>query len=301
MFDVGYFNSQLWINQELVSKNYEPVYCKQSKQLNTMRRERTPSSKIDLLQQLCQDQKRDNEAGRSLILTSTAPDAIFDEFLHTKDFRSTYYELRNLVLARLVDHQLPPLIRRFNSSLLQKIGLGIYSAQTNDVVLSSDRTFRFYQALYANPSIDPQGKKRGGIIKQRFGLTSLDGITVADAIKLPVLNSGRKKNPDLELVEVTGSQNRAYMPHKIRGIETAGRKNPEWFNGSFYHFVMPLRSPLLHSKKHRQVGYSSLPFSFGEFLDFTKFVAREYRPSQQEPTLYEIKNQFVVPGREKSE
>lgn len=297
MFDVGYFTNRLWINQELVSKNYEPVYCKQSKQLNTMRKERTQISKIDFLRQLCDDQKRDNEAGGSLILTSTTPDAIFNEFLKTKDFRSTYYELRNLILARLVEHQLPPLIRRFNSSLLQKIGLGIYSARSDDVVLSSDRTFRFYQELYANPSLDSKGKKRGGIIRQRFGLTSLDGISVADAIKIPVVDLRLKKNPDLELVEVTGSQDSGYMPHKIRSIETAGRRNPEWFNGRFYHFVMPLHSPLLHSRKHRQVGYTSLPFSFGHFLDFTKYVAKGYRPSEREPTLYEIRSQLVVPGK----
>lgn len=151
--------------------------------------------------------------------------------------------------------------RSFSGAVFQSIAFDYLRARDVGVVYDPEATLKFFQELY------PQNQE----IIHSFGLDSLHGISVPDAISLD-RHDGRemvKTVYECTYGSLSKSFQEKYFQKKIHGFQIQKSKFPEIFSKSRLCFVVPsetkIPSPI---KKDGRVDIMRLPFVRSRFVQY---------------------------------
>lgn len=210
--------------------------------------------------------------------------SLLEAYLGSERFEQAYNAARNYLLMPRTDKKLEEFKGIFTGRMYEDLAY-IFMANTelqSGVILSPERAFEFYRAMYPNKDI----------IQHPFGSNSLKGISVPDGITV-------RENDGIESIvgvcEYTLSGHRDIFPNKYKRFNARKRDFPELFSNAHLLFVVPTKAGLLRAAKRRdEVRFDKMPFTHEQFRNFVDKVYYKLAPEDMDATLAEIQEEARI-------
>ena len=207
--------------------------------------------------------------------------SLLEAYLGSERFEQAYNATRNYLLMPRTDKELEEIRKRFAGRLYEDLAY-IFMANEefqSGVILSPERAFEFYRAMYPNKDI----------IEHPFGSNSLKGISVPDGIAV-------RENEGIDSIvgvcEYTLSGHRGIFQDKYEWFNARKRNFPGLFSNAQLLFVVPNKTSLLGAAKGRnQVRFNKMPFTHEQFRNFIDKVYCYLAPEDMDATLAEIQEE----------
>lgn len=203
---------------------------------------------------------------------------LFAAFKGSERFRQLYEEAARHYLTPHTEEELEGI----RGDLAGRAGQDIaYMFLTNiqpssRVLLSPERTFRFYRKLHPEASIVPNP----------FGIDSLKGVSVPDGLIAEERGEGGERI--VVVCEYTLSGKNEHIQNKYNGYDIRRRHFPQLFAEASLLFFMPKHGSLPGLFRHVKASYEEMPFTHEQFRDFIDGVLRFYPSNEDVATLVDM-------------
>src|SRR3989338_6289744 len=227
----------------------------------------------DALHNLTAKQREELQSEEFQPVSVGTREELLEWFKTTGRFRQTYEEASRYLCAPLTDEGLREVMHDFSGELYQDIVYGFLSTKQpqSGVLLSPERTFEFYKKLY--PSRD--------VVKHRFRLDSLEGISVPDGI---VVEEHDGVEHIVAVCEYTLARSKQIFGNKYEGLDIERRHFSQLFADAYLLFVVPEGANLPRIDAEVQ----SMPFTHKQFRDYINDIYSCYQEFEGAATLSSI-------------